>query len=255
MVNVFIFRGTGETYGNNMCYNVTDKLNDVNVIEIDYPATIGPVGGNVMGESLEHNIAIAGDLFEQALRKTTGRYAIVGYSLGALVATKILERIESNELKVDPPRWSVLIANPLRNPGDSARNECGNKKYGIYGKHSAYPEHTNVIELASGRDMITCSHNKSPLRAVSMFISPFEFLQHPDKPAYDFIAQLRKVQADDRFAIFHLNRYIEAFNDIIGYLVPWGNPSRTQHTMYNLEIMPGTNKTWTDWAAGQINLL
>ena len=257
--NVYVFRGTGESLNAGMCWTVAGKLNKnkYNVVEIRYPATIGPVGGASNGVSLNKSLEVASQLLADQVRQHGPNYAVVGYSLGALATSRIMEDIAGGRLRIAAPKWAVQIANPARNPGHSARALCASNLYGIHGKHEPYPTSTHVIELASGRDMITATPENSPIRLLSYLVSPFELIAQKDaeNKGYDLIGLLNKVRREDWLSWIRRGNYAEALNGIIGYLVPWGIPPRNQHTLYNIDIMPGTGKTWTDWAVSEVTTI
>ena len=255
--DVYLFRGTGEAKGGGMCHFAANKLdrNKYNIIEIQYPATIGPIGGQLNGVSLNKSLVTAQQLFLDQIRsRPNNPVAIIGYSLGALAASRILENYAWFQNVGRVPVWAILIANPARNPGDSALNMCDNKTYGIHGTHKPYPRGTHVIELANGHDMITASHDNSPIRLISYLASPFEVIaqKQSEQKSYDLIGLLNRVRQEDWLSWIRRGNYNQAARDLTGYLIPFGLPPRTQHTLYHALEMPGTGKTWTDWAVSEV---
>lgn len=255
-IDVYLFRGTGEQLGSSMVWTVADKLdpNRYNIIEIDYPATIGPIGGRLAGTSLNESVEIAVD---KAINRmvNSDKIGIISYSLGAIASTRLLERLAAAEVTYSSgnliePLFAVQIANPARNENDSALGL--GRGSGIHSSHLAFPKDTFNLEIANGYDMITSSDKNSPNRLLSDVISPFSFMQLAQTGSANAQKALMNVQKQDKFSWLHINRYVKALEDIGGYLIPFGWPLRTQHTLYNLEIMPGTGMTWTDYAVTQI---
>lgn len=257
MIDVKVIRGTGNARGplSDMCGLVTRKLNPqkFRLGEVNYPATIGRIGAtDGRGVPMDQCVEIGVQDLARQVRNSPNRAGIISYSLGGIVASRFLERVERGEWlnengsKLDVA-FVVNISNPSRAPGDSIIPAPG---FGLHSSHGKWPASTVVYELASPRDIICSADRFSPARHIAGALSPFAALE---QRRTDPLADLRAMREADWFARFRPGRYTEAAIGLAGYLIPYGNPQRTQHTMYGIEKVPGTNVTWTDWAAAEIN--
>ena len=257
MIDVITVRGTGNTPGprNGMCGLVATKLkfDKFQLSDCVYPATIGRVGASDgKGVPLDVSVAIGvADLARQTAA-SKNRVGLISYSLGGIIVSRFLEAVERGDFrnadgsKLDVA-FAVNISNPSRAPGDSIVPAPG---FGLHSSHGKWPANTVVYELASPRDIICSADRFSPARHIAGALSPFAALE---QRRTDPLADLWAMREADWFARFRPGRYTEAAIGLAGYLIPYGNPQRTQHTMYGIEKVPGTNVTWTDWAAAEIN--
>ena len=110
MKKVFVFGGTGESYPGDtrtivpegtMLWNVTKDLNPAEITSewVAYPSTFGPAGGDVMGMSMEQSTAIAVAEGINRINNYTGKFALLGYSQGALVSSRIGYEILNGSLQ------------------------------------------------------------------------------------------------------------------------------------------------------------
>ncbi|OZE77188.1 hypothetical protein CH305_18295 [Rhodococcus sp. 15-649-2-2] len=257
VIDTFVARGTGNAPGprNDMCGLVTRKLNPekFRLFDVNYPATIGRIGasdgrGVPMDECVEIGVQ---DLARQVLN-SPNRAGIVSYSLGGIVASRFLERVERGEWlnrngsKLDIA-FVVNIANPARAAGDSIVPAPG---FGLHSSHGKWPASTVVYELANPRDMICSTDRFSPARRIAAGVSPYAALELNES---DPLKRLDGLRSTDWLARLRSGSYTAAAAGLLGYLVPYGNPPRTTHTAYGVEFVPGTNVTWTDWAAAELN--
>ncbi|OZC80220.1 hypothetical protein CH274_13375 [Rhodococcus sp. 06-418-5] len=257
VIDTYVARGTGNAPGprNDMCGLVTRKLNPekFRLFDVNYPATIGRIGasdgrGVPMDQCVEIGVQ---DLARQVLN-SPNRAGIISYSLGGIVASRFLERVERGEWlnrngsKLDIA-FVVNIANPARAAGDSIVPAPG---FGLHSSHGKWPANTVVYELANPRDIICCADRFSPARRIAAGVSPYAALELNESDPFKRLDGLRST---DWLARLRGGSYTAAAAGLLGYLVPYGNPPRTQHTAYAVEHVPGTNVTWTDWAAAELN--
>lgn len=260
MIDVITVRGTGEGRGvrNGMCGNVVRKLNPAKfrVFECNYPATIGPVGGVRTSASLDTSVRIAVQDLAWQTRRSPNPVGVISYSLGGIATMRFLEDVargvyrneDNSPLEV---AFAMNIANPARNAGDSVNNLGAGS--GIHGGHGRLPVSTANYEIANAFDIICSCDRFSPVRRVSDGLSPFSFAEGARLGNVNAQLQIRNLQQQDRLSFVNPARYPRAIQQLAGYLGSWGNPPRSQHTLYSLETMPGTPGTWTDWAANEIN--
>ncbi|OZC62749.1 hypothetical protein CH276_14105 [Rhodococcus sp. 06-470-2] len=257
MIDVFVARGTGNARGplSDMCGLVTRKLNPqkFRLGEVDYPATIGRIGASDgKGFPLDVCVDIGVRDLAWKVRNSPNRAGIISYSLGGIVVSRFLEGVErgdfrnANGTKLDVA-FVVNIANPSRAPGDSIVPAPG---FGLHSSHGKWPAGTVVYELANPRDIICSTDRFSPARRIAAGLSPYAALELNESDPFKSIDALRST---DWLARLRGGSYTAAAAGLLGYLVPYGNPGRTQHTCYGVENVPGTNVTWTDWAAAEIN--
>lgn len=257
MIDVKVIRGTGNARGplSDMCGLVTRKLNrdKFHLGEVNYPATIGRIGASDgRGVPMDQCVEIGVQDLARQVRNSPNRAGIVSYSLGGIVASRFLERVERGEWlnpngsKLDVA-FVVNISNPSRAPGDSIVPAPG---FGLHSSHGKWPANTVVYELANPRDIICCADRFSPARRIAAGVSPYAALELNQSDPFKSIDALRST---DWLARLRGGSYTAAAAGLLGYLVPYGNPGRTTHTAYGVENVPGTNVTWTDWAAAELN--
>lgn len=259
-IDVFTFRGTGETLGafSGMCGAVARLLDPATfrVRDIAYPATIGRVGAKQgqPGYSLDRSVELAVQSAAQATIATPNRVGLISYSLGGIAVSRFLEDVEreiytnANGSKLDIA-FVVNIANPARARGDR-HGVIPAPGYGLHSSHGKWPDSTVVYELANPHDLMCSAPADSPVRKIAGALSPYAALEARET---DPFADLKNIRNTDWLAKFRPGRYTEAALGLGGYLIPYGTPPRTQHTMYAFEKVPGTTLTWTEWAAAEIN--
>ena len=159
MTEFMIVRGTGETYGNNLPRNFLAPLltaGDV-VTEVDYPASIGPANAKpgtwASGMSRSRNVGKHN--LAEAIRRTANIPVLVGYSLGAIVVSDLLEDLAKGLGSHLQVAGAVMLASP--------RAPRVNGREGLARAHGPYPAGLPVAEVRNWRDMICNTPSDSPL--------------------------------------------------------------------------------------------
>lgn len=262
MIDVFTFRGTGEPRSGDgipsgMLADITGRL-DVRRFrcrEPEWPAVIGPAGSpDGWGVSLETSVAAGTRAGVSAIQESPEPCGLIGYSLGGIVVSRILEGVRSGEfVNTDGTpldiAFAVNIANPLRRRGESVHDLCPGDTFGLHGEHGPWPD-IDIQEYANPGDIITASRADSPLRLINDGIAPFSFVEGAriGDVGFRITAQLAQLFADNPLQNFE--RFQRAFTGVVGYLTPWPHG---EHVLYSGMPMPGTDITWTTHAARHIN--
>lgn len=245
MITVITVRGTGEKQNapNNMLSFTTRAMDakQYEFIDLDYPASIGPVP-MVMGDSEIESIEVGIKNLAATIRNTSNLVVLFGYSLGAMVVARFLERQFNGEYSDCVVIAAGLLASPLRKGGDSVGNICGG--YGIAGQRGRWPEKTRTFEVANPFDPISCLVVGSPLRTLSDQLTHLTF---KDGLAGWFKEMRRRMMTGDwqptgidwskPAETFDL--YRQAFADLDNY-TKYG-----QHTNYNRWVMPLEKVTYS----------
>ncbi|RDI68017.1 hypothetical protein [Nocardia pseudobrasiliensis] len=263
MYDVITFRGTGEPQTPDgapagMVSEVTRHLDPsrFRCREPLWPAQISPLGpgGNLSSPSLRRSVDIGVAAGVAAIRESGDVCGLISYSLGAIVASTILEGVAAGEFRNADGSpleiaFAILFANPLRSPGDSVHNLCAADTFGLHGEHGPWPE-LDVQEYACPRDIITASPKDSPLRMLDTVVGPFSFVEGArlGNAGPSIIGELVQLCIADPNRNFH--RYLAAFDGAAGYLTPW--PHGT-HVLYSGEQFDNTGMTWTEHAADYLN--
>lgn len=260
MIDVFTFRGTGEPQDPagrpTMLHDVTKLLEPAKYTcrEPIWPATIGPVGG-VFGPSLESSVRAAVDAGLTAIRDSPNVAGLIGYSLGAICTSRILEEVEKKTVvNADGSKLQVAfilnLASPVRLPGQSVGNLCGGELYGLHGKHGRWPAEVVVMEYANPKDIITSASDKSPLRTVDPAVSKFSLIEggRAGEVILALVQKLGEAAGDPP----KLKAIHEALTGIAGYLTPW---PYGEHVLYSGQKvkLDGKDKLWTTHAADYLN--
>ena len=175
-VTVILARGAGERFGNrdSAPWYVARKMQALapgrfEVQELDYPASIAVVNpeGSLTGVSLAESERIADAGLTRMTRATPNLVIPIGYSLGALVISRWLERKPADCIVP----WAALIANPLRREGDSW-DRPGAPGFGLAGQHGPWPPMRRHWEAVVHEDGITCCPRDSRLRTVADVVDP-----------------------------------------------------------------------------------
>lgn len=151
MKKVFVFGGTGERFPGattvpegTMLWNVTKDLNpaEMQCEWVDYPAQFGPAGGDVMGVSMEQSVAQAKASGIAKINAYSGKFALLGYSQGALVSSEIGYEILNGSLQ-HRKNDCVFVGNfasGYRNKGQTFHNGNTLSGEGLLGSGgSTYP--------------------------------------------------------------------------------------------------------------------
>lgn len=268
---VLVFRGTGENRNpsgvpTGMLAEITRLVEQedpsFSFYELGWSAVIGPVGVQhapdmLKADSMELNVDKACDMAAAWIARQGEPVGLIGYSLGALVVSLLLSRINCGIYKNEdgsPLEISFVcnLANPARRQGESVLGLCGMDTYGLYGEHDPWPDTCldRVFEYANPADLITSAAWDSPVRFISDTINPFSFLT---LRLGDPLAQLKVHKNKDKYYEFwnprFWNKYKEAAIQIIGYLTPWPDG---EHVLYSSKHLPGTQLLWTEHAAQSI---
>lgn len=181
-ITLLTLRGTSEPLNGSstMLTRVTEyldpaKYDTAHVVDIDYPASIGPVNAqnNPAGPSEQQSIDASIPLIAAAVRATPNLVCLLGYSLGAECVSRFLE-LKAQGLYGDCEIASAgFVANPRRAPGESIDpNPFG---YGIAGAHGHWPAWIPTFTVANPADGITSCPSPSPLRTLNGPVSPLTF--------------------------------------------------------------------------------
>lgn len=179
MIDVIACRGTGEhlNAASNMLFGVTRLLDgdrfDI-VGDLDYPATVGPAGGEAFGPSEDESVRIGVVNLVGMIRAAANPVGLLGYSLGALVVTAFREAQARGAYSDCEIAWSACVANPRRAAGDTI--DLYSAGFGINGQHAPFAGAVH-FEAANPADTITSCPQESPLRTVADQMSAFSFAE------------------------------------------------------------------------------
>lgn len=262
MIDILTFRGTGEprveggeTLG--MLRNIAQPILDsphsleFSFFEPNWDAVVGPVGGDFHGSSLLTSVSRGVEAGAEAARQADNIIGLMGYSLGAIVASRLLEKFESGEITNEDGSpiqvaFMLNISNPVRRRGEFQGTGIRPDLYGLHGERAETYD-TPVYEYVNPNDCITATAANSPLRIINDAISPFSFVEG---------ARLGDVtEAIDRMKEAELGKnwwdaawwqkYADATRGAIGYALPfpWGD-----HVSYPIAKVPGSELTYTQHA-------
>lgn len=255
MIDVITFRGTTEPQNGDrpvgMLRGITDLLDQhpdkFRCIEPTWPASIGPVGPadlHLLGPSLDTTVAQGVEAGRRAIRDSPNVCGLLGYSLGAICTSRILEAVRQDRTgfrNANGTRLQIAfvvnLANPLRRRGDSVGNLCPPDRFGLHGEHGAWPA-LDVREYANPHDIITCSPANSPLRVINAGISPFSLIE--GGRVGDVLTALALLAASPIAGPL----VFETLQGVISYLSPHGD-----HVLYGEQHFPGSDRFWTQHAA------
>lgn len=264
-IDILTFRGTGEprlaggqTQG--MLANISDPILESAVadqftfFEPNWEAHVGPAGGDLHGHSLNTCVAVGVAEGVIAAQQAENPIALVGYSLGAIVASRILEGIENGTYKnADGSpiqvKFMLNISNPLRRKGEAEGFSIRPDLYGLHGQRPA--SLTPVHEIVNPNDAISATAGNSPLRIVNDAISPFSFVE--GWQLGDVQAAIQRMKDEEIGAHWWdaawWQKYADAFRGAVGYALPfpWGD-----HVSYPIAKVPGSSITYTQYAVETI---
>ncbi|GAB4585417.1 hypothetical protein [Nocardia sp. IFM 10818] len=261
MIDVITLRGTGESRNANgtpagMLADITKLLDTekFSCFEPDWPASIGPTP-DVWGPSLETSVRLGVAAGVQAIQDSPNVCGLLSYSLGGIVASKILEGVVTGEFtNIDGSpleiAFVVNIANPMRRPGESVGDLCPTNTFGLHGIRGAWPLEVEVREYANPDDIITSSPANSPLRILDAGISPFSLVEGARIGDLTQVLHAELLEFLLKDPIANIDRYAAALRGLLGYLTPWPDG---QHVRYSGHHMPGTGVLWTTHAADYLN--
>lgn len=265
-IDIITFRGTGEPRlaggtPTGMLANISDPIMEsdqaeyFSFFEPEWEAHVGPAGGDINGSSLNTCVAHGIQSGAQAVIQAENPVALMGYSLGGIVASRLLEKIENGEVMNEDGSpievaFMLNVANPLRRKGEAEGPfTIRPDLFGLHGERaeSATPVH----EYVNPNDCITATAANSPLRIVNDAISPFSFRE--GWKLGDINAAIQKMKDAEVGANWWdaawWQKYSDAFRGAIGYALPfpWGD-----HVSYAIAKVPGSNFTYTAHAVETI---
>lgn len=242
-ITVLSVRGTGEHPGANLLKNVTKQLDPARfrVIEVAYPATIGPVGGRPGDPSEMESVRRGVSELERHTAEAPGKVVTIGFSLGGVLTTEHLSRTDN------PNNRKVVMSGNIANPRRRAGKSYGLPSFGegIFGRPINDPR--QWAEIANPGDVMTSMPADSPLRLGSDLIQ-WMSLSDPLRWATDVIAKLPAVQAQllgaDGRRLFD-PRFWQSFPEAINLLNGYARGGT--HTTAYFQPM------WRDWKGRPIS--
>lgn len=189
---VVTVRGTGEKQdgGQNMLDLVVRELNQPHVhLDLNYPAAISFANAqqNLFGVSGDRSIHLGVEELRQVIQRSTptDRFVLLGYSLGAIIVSLLLETAE--EVLLSKIIGAGCIANPMRRKTESYGITAGG--YGLFRERFLPRKKVPFVEIASPQDMITSSRQDSILRPFVAEILAFS-VAAPGPAAQKFFSDL-----------------------------------------------------------------
>lgn len=284
MIRPIAVGGTGESYPGDarttmpepvisMLSFITQKLDPDYYLPgrwVGYPASYGdPMPYETSVEEALNNL----DPVVQAALTAGEQVVLLGYSQGASVVRRYLSALAAGEYG-DPDSYygdilgAACVADPYRPEGVALGYEPGG--YGIAGETGIW-EDGFLLEVAASRDPICAAQYNSLLRTVadlSGFMSTdIRNLQGWMKAMMKTIQDRGWQNANLDWGQFWLvgQRVNEAIDMAGGYLprieyktLPWlppivVNPGGGRHTCYGVERMPGSQYTYCEMLALELN--
>jgi hypothetical protein len=262
-IDIITFRGTGEDreYGGatqGMLKNISDRVlprsDSFNFYEPDWEAHVGPAGGDPYGHSLATCVAAGVAKGAEACAAAENPVALMGYSLGGIVASELLEGIENGtytNFDGSPIEVAFMlnISNPLRRRGEAVGYQIRPDLFGLHGERAE--SDAPVFEIVNPNDCITATAGNSPLRIVNDAITPFSFVE--GWKLGDVNAAIQRMKdlevGQNWWDAAWWQKYSDAFRGAVGYALPfpWGD-----HVSYSIAKVPGSSLTYTQYAADLI---
>lgn len=220
-IMAMLARGAGNSIGNNFCADVGRRLDPkiFYIRENTYFAEIRPIGMRTMPESIDNFADIANDML-----KAKPFWMGVGYSLGAAALNRFVRQLALSKCK-----GIGLLSDPYRHRdqwmGTRRPAGVGIAGEGYVGRKGGYP----VWTYSAPNDPISEIRPEGGLRIIGAGIgAPSGEGPRPDE-------------------------YARAFADplLIRDLINYGPGGR--HTCYPAEKVPGTNVTYVQHLADQMN--
>ncbi|MEC4615784.1 alpha/beta hydrolase family protein [Tsukamurella tyrosinosolvens] len=187
-LTVLQLRGNSEPLDGNMLDNVVRKLDPklFRVIEINYPASIGPAGGGAFKPSELESVRIGCEMISREVAAAPGPVAIIAYSLGTVT---LVEWLKQNP-HVAKVVFAGLLANARRKPGRQYGFPLPIGGEGIFGQW--IDDKRAWCDIAFPGDVITAMPAGSILRQGSDLIQHMSLVD-PIRWANDVIAKLPSV--------------------------------------------------------------
>lgn len=285
MIRPIAVGGTGESYPGDertempakeisMLTFITEKLDPDYYLPgrwVGYPASYGdPMPYETSVEEALLNL----DPIVQAALSADEKVVLLGYSQGASVVRRYLSEIARGEFG-DPDTYyggkllgAACVADPYRPEGVALGHDPGG--YGIAGQTQVWEE-GYLLEVAASRDPICAAQDNSLLRTVADLSG---FMSTDIRNLHDWMKAMMKTIQDRGWQNANLDwgqfwlvgqRVNEAIDMAGGYLprieyktFPWLppvviNPGGGRHTCYGVERMPGSQYTYCEMLALQLN--
>lgn len=285
MITPIVMGGTTESYPGDqrtevprecLLYSVTRHLDPeyFNTARwVGYPALYA---GDL---SYEQSLAVGVEAMKAAVTEETavkGNHVILlGYSQSAVVVRRLLAEAKTG--KFGDPTWNAewikaagLVADPVRPKGVALEYDPHPGWYGVAGTEPVW-DAVPLLEMAAHRDPISSVPDNSLIRSLADFSGFFGFNQAAlDRWVQDMIAKVKSKgwqNANLDWRQFWLvgQRVNEAVDALGGYLprqevrfsrfLPPSivNPGGGRHTCYNIERMPGSQYTYCERLALELN--
>ena len=187
-LTVLQLRGNSEPLDGNMLDNVVRKLDPTlfRVIEVNYPASIGPAGGGPFKPSEMESVRIGCEMISREVAAAPGPVAAIAFSLGNVALTEWL--------KLNPQVAKLVyagqLANPRRKPGRQFGFPLPIAGEGIFGQW--IDDKRAWCDIAYPDDVITAMPAGSILRQGSDLIQHMSLVD-PIGWANDVLAKLPAV--------------------------------------------------------------
>lgn len=171
-LTVLTLRGIGEplddtgTVSNKAAALLRHHRVDVEIIDVPWEATYGPVGGAPDGGAYVDTVDAGVLLAHHMINATDNPVVLIGFSAGATVAGNLARRITDGELDRGNLEAVGLIADPHQPRRVGGIDAHGDPAFGVAGERD--PGAAVPVRWAwSAADPIPCTPELSPLRTIA----------------------------------------------------------------------------------------